>query len=502
MEWVDINTQLPPRNQVFNAIYYLLELILKPLITSRYKHIRNPKSHEINFYPRNSWQIFQYKVRNKLISSGYLVAVSHEVETIGTLTLYPKDKCESLDFRAIMKPTESHRNMRSQFKKLGSKIKSLYKVKCKCFNGQLYECWKMYTANIGKTQIHAIKIDLHDAFGHVHIDKLCEIISNSDLEDSVKMTVINHVRNQYVSLNGVPVKWNHGLIQGDYLSASLCELYIRNIEDEILADFETEHSFIFRHVDDYFFCSTNLQDISNFEDTIGGYFKINNSKTQKSIQDSPIINFCGHEFHIRTKEVSKSYDQKRVNRHRFKPLRKDSPNIIKNNWLKIKNPNEEQLIISSALKYSCSKHCFSNLTINTNFNSEEKLLKNIGDGMMYLAFKFHFAVSSVNYCQKECMDLLEIIVDKIIDSYTKILFKKHIKNIGKLCTGRMRFRHVLATCINSFIIVLKKKVEYKGIVNRLEMKYQALSLPKWYRKLPKEFIQKFSVIKMDRLCSI
>nr|CAH7746302.1 unnamed protein product [Callosobruchus chinensis] len=340
-------------------------------------------------------------------------------------------------------------------------------------------------------------MDIQDAFGNVDIEKLCDIINNSNLDQNIKSTLIDHVRNQFVLLDNVPVKWTHGLIQGDYLSAHLCELYISVIEEETIRMIEGPNIFCIRYVDEYFYCSTNIFDIDDFESTIKNNFPINHSKTQRSNAGNPIITFCGYEFNVQTKTVSKSYNPQSVNRHRFRFLRLNIVRRVKCNdpALHVGKSSHQLYVIAKAMQYRSNNHCFYYLKVSPHLKVERRLLLNTAEAMVYLAFKFHFVITAVNYCHKKYMKRLKIIVKRILVFYSKTLCEK----MGQFYKNMLvRFEHVSGTCLKAFIVVLKKKPEYVDIVEYLEKKYNTLSLPKWHSKIFSKMPEKFRNVKMDR----
>ncbi|VEN56431.1 unnamed protein product [Callosobruchus maculatus] len=511
MEWLDHKLPTPLKVQLANGHYYILELIVKPLILTYYKPIKTPKSYQIEFIRRSAWQMFHRKVQNKLINLGYMSYSMEAVKTRGRLRLYPKGNLENLEFRALMIPNKTYMARRYYYRVLASKIKRIYTTgkELKGVYRGLFRKWNQYCLYFTKKysppaeDVYAIKMDIQDAFGNVNIEKLCDIINNSNLEQKIKVTLIDHVSNQYVLFDYTPVKWNHGLLQGDFLSSHLCELYVTVIEADIIGAIERPNIFLIRYVDEYFFCSTNIADVDDFERSIKHNFPINHRKTQRSNAGNPIITFCGHEFNIQNKTVSKSYNSQSVNRHRFRFLRFntinsrlicDAPSL---DDLHVDKSSHQLYIIAKAMQYRWNHHCFLFLKLSPHLKTERRLLLNTAEGMVYLAFKFHFATTAVDYCHKKYMKRLKGIVDGIIVFYGKKICEQ-IRKWRIL----VPFEYVLGICLKAFIVVLKKNPQYKDIVEYLAKKYSTLSLPKWHSKIFSKFPDKFKNVKMDRRSAI
>nr|CAI5820772.1 unnamed protein product [Callosobruchus analis] len=501
MEWLDHRLPTPLKVQVANGFFYLLELIVKPLILIYYKPVRNPKTYQIDFIQRDAWQKFYAKVRNKLINLGYVAHLMGTAKIRGKLRLFPKGNLEDLEFRALLVPNKTYKSRRYYYKELATKIKRIYTT------GRKQKGWNRYCVYFTKKgsrpteDVYSIKMDIQDAFGNINIEKLCDIINNSKLEQKIKTTLIDHVSNQHVLLDGIPVKWKHGLIQGDFLSAHLCELYITVIEEEIVGTIHGPNIFSIRYVDEYFFCSTNIKDIDEFESSVQNNFPINHSKTQKSNNGNPIITFCGHGFNVQTKTVSKLYNPQSVNRHRFKFLRPDTTIRVRCDapTLDIDKSCHQFYVIAKAMQYRYNMHCFYYLKLSSHLKCEKRLLLNTAEGMVYLAFKFHFVITAVNYFHRKYMKRLKVIVNAIILFYSKTICKK----FGKCYKNMLvQYKTVLGICLKAFIVVLKKNPEYIDIVEDLEKKYFALNLSKWHSKIFSKLPDKFRDVKMDRESSI
>lgn len=472
-----------------NTNLFLLRYVVKPLIKHFYHPLKNHRGYEIKFVERSKWHRFQHKILNELLQTKFLILVTNKFPSRGDLKLFPKTSCDSFEYRPIIYPIRYTSPAKARFKRLSKNIQKLAYTFSKIGSGSLFTSWKMYCERTEGQDIYGIKLDIKDAFGYVDVNKLCSIIKQSDFSSSDKQFVMNHISRQYITFHKKLYRWNHGLLQGDRLSSSLCNLFMGNIEEEYLQEFCGPGCFLHRIVDDFLFCSTRKDDIDRFEDKLKSVLQLNDKKTQRTDDNNRQLPYFGQIFDLSTKQVSKHYDFKKrwPIRHKFKL------------W-NCKNPVHERSkhnIIVRALQFSYNNHCFKKLELNTIFNTEEKVLKNYFEGMVFIAFKFDAAVMAVREFRQEVNDMpfLVDVLEKVIYEYSNIIFYKVKQCKGKHFSGNITFMLLKNIAYRAFIVVLKNRNEfYKNLIsyikkNNLYLKMQEVFCipPSVFTALPEAF---------------
>lgn len=448
---------------------YLLKYVVIPIIKLFYYPAKLGRSYEIRFIPRNKWQLFQDKNLERLLSGKHMTLVSNVSKSLirGYLKLLPKTNCDSLDFRPIISPSKKGLLTKEQFRKLSAQIHKLSRHISPIANLSLYKSWKNYTNNNSDT-IYGIKLDIKDAFGSINVEIICQLIQKSALPPNDKSFIISHILNQYVYFNKLIYKWNRGILQGDHLSSSICNLYLSFLERESVQMFSTPKTLLVRKFDDYFFCSPNFNDLINFEYEIKKVLEVNKSKTEiAGIDGNRCVNYFGYIFNLSTKDVQKLYMYQRDTffHHRFKI------------W-NISKPVEEtskHLIVLKGMKFSCNNHCFTKILLNTIFNTEEKVLRNYYDGMLYVAFKFHVLVMSIRHYQEEVNQIhnLSSIVENTIRSVCHMAHKRIMLNRGSHFTGKITCDLLCYIGHRAFSVIFKKYYAfYQPLADPLENTFE------------------------------
>ena len=74
-----------------------------------------------------------------------------------------------------------------------------------------------------------------------------------------KTRTVNFLRN-----SDKTYQLTRGLLQGDPLSSSLCNIYLGHMVHDCLADFARQDNLLVRAVDDFFFATTKLNEAEKF----------------------------------------------------------------------------------------------------------------------------------------------------------------------------------------------------------------------------------------------
>ncbi|KAJ8917842.1 hypothetical protein NQ315_010754 [Exocentrus adspersus] len=467
---------------------FVLRYVVKPLIKHFYHPLKNHKGYEIKFVERAKWHSFQHRVLNELVQNEFLVRETGQHRSRGELKFFPKTTCDALDYRPIIYPKRYDISTRYKFKRLSRNIERLSKTYSKIGNGSLFASWRKYCEETEGRDIYGTKLDIKDAFGYIDTDKLCVIIRKSNFDLSDKEFLINHIRHQHVTFHKKLYRWNHGLLQGDCLSSSLCNLFISCCEKEYLQEFCKAGCFLHRMVDDYFFCSVEKEDIDRFELKIRNIFQLNDAKTQKSVDNNCIISYFGQIFDLKSKQVSKYYSLKKECsfRHKFKLWNLKSP---------VPEPSR-CCIILKALKFPYNNHCFKKIELNTIFNTEEKVLMNYFEGMVFIAFKFDVCVMAVRKFQEKAssMRLLMKILEVVVSEYSNISLHKIRQRKGSHFSNNITFMLLKNIAYRAFILVMKKRNEfYKDLIEEIRKNNLFLVLdkfnidPRVFTSLPEPF---------------
>lgn len=472
---------------------YLINFIVKPLIMHFYQPVRAINSYEIVFVRKSVWQSFQNKAFNELITEGHLQLCETRMlnKSRGMLRIMPKLSCQDLNYRTYVSLSKKEYCVSKDYlKKLAKIINKIANNISKTRKISLFNYWKNYTEHVSSEPLYGIKIDIQDAFGRVNIYVLQKLIEkyNVFFLNKDKLFILNHIENQYVVYRRKLYKWNHGLLQGDPLSSSLCNLYITCVETRLLSEFIQPHIFFYRFVDDYFFCSPKLEDVHNFERKLLNILVINESKTERVFlnNDNFKLTFCGQIFDLSTREVSRFYD-----------FKTNKPSIrYKCKLWNINTPipeNSKYEIILKTLDFKNNNYCFKAMELNTFFNTEEKVLYNYFEGMIFIAYKFDYVVKSlVDYGNiiTNNTQLLES-VNNLISGYARICLKKIKKYAGKLFSGNINLKLLLKIGFKAFVLVLRRAhTFYKQLIEGIKLGKLFLNLehfkikPSVFARLP------------------
>lgn len=265
--------------------------------------------------------------------------------------------------------------------------------------------------------------------------------------------------------------WCRGLLQGDRLSSSLCELYM-SYQDNIHFKFilGNLNCFFYRTVDDYMFCSTNRAEVVKFVEIITNNYNINENKIQSNLPEIQLANannmlrYAGQVFNLSTKHVmgNFSFNKKTCMHYKFSL------------WNENRQYNTENFLRNS-LNYSANNFHFKKLEMNTIFNSKIVVLQNYYNGMLYLAYKFNCAVHS-SYTGNLNNDLIHKLIITAIKVYANNTFNKLKLNKGtEPLTIDKKSLHVLGYL--AFISVLKRRQAfYNEVCKKLKRESKRIKL--------------------------
>lgn len=444
---------------------YILTFIVKPLIKHFYQPIRAIHGYKTTFVPRNIWCSFRDKVWYQMLKLGHLKNCK-QGESRGTLKIMPKSSsCDVLNYRSYVICNKNKSHNKFYFTYLKKTIKKVAATLSSIGNSQLYEGWGQFTKALHSTNLFGIKVDIKDAFGHVDINQLCAIIKIYFARDDM-LFIISHVNNQYVTFRKKLYKWEHGLLQGDPLSPSLCNLYIAYIESKHLLKYQKPHTFLHRVVDDYFYCSPTIEDINNFKASLTELFTLNESKTEYVLEETcSTLIYCGQIFDLSSKEVGRFFD--------FSP--KDSLRYHFKIW-NIRKPVEQKsrtLLVTSSLDFKNNNFYFKPMELNTDFNTEAKVLFNYFQGMIFIAYKFAVVADSLIEFGKKSDSIPDLfdVVEKSISFYSKICLNNIVLHKGKYFSGKIKFGLLFKLACNAFVLVLKRNyIFYQDLILKFESK--------------------------------
>lgn len=491
MAWLEkenLNNKLS-RKMLQKSNRYLLTFIVKPLIRHFYEPIRSSSGYEIAFIEKSRWHSFQNKAFNHLITHGHLKLCSNHMlsETRGVLRIMPKSFLETSNYRSYVSLRNKHRN-KYLYKKLSKAINEMANnysqtIKCSLFIG-----WRNFSEKMISKPIYGIKVDIQDAFGNVDVDLLCEIIKNSNVFlESDKLFILHHVKNQYVVFRKRLYKWEHGLLQGDPLSSSLCNLYIGYLESLHLSKYIRPDTLLYRVVDDYLFCSSIPEDITEFKNDLSTLLLLNESKTEIALPNNNIskLTYAGQVFDFSSKEVGRSYDLKKKSslRYKFKlwNIKKPIPENFKNNF------------ILNSLHFKNNNYYFKPMELNTSFNTEEKVLYNYFEGMVFIAYKFDVVMKSLVDYRKTAHSFsnLDLTVKAVLSGYANICLNKVNSYKGQYFSGNIKFDLLLKIAYKALILVLKRRSEfYEELIRDISCQKLFLNLdgflikPSLFTKIP------------------
>lgn len=490
MKWLQdmkLSSKKESRKLLQKTNRYLISYIVKPLIKYFYQPIRSLKSYEINFVPKCLWHSFKDKAFNKLVQQEHLILseVGLTQDVRGVLKIMPKSSCDSLNYRTYVVYNKKNHLEKVYFKKLSEAINKEAKMLNISNTKPVYNAWNTYMEVMFLEKLFGIKIDIQDAFGNVDINSLCEIIEKYNIED--KAFIVDRIKNQYVTYKNNVYKWNHGLLQGDPLSSSLCNLYIGDFEFRHLRDFVQPHNFLHRVVDDYLFCSSKLKEVQEFEKLLTKLFPINDAKTEKVVCSNNVkLTYCGQIFNLASREVGRFFECEKKGtslQYKFKI------------W-NIKKPIPEKnfnLFIVTCMHFKTTNFNFKAMELNTRFNGENKVLYNYFEGMVFVAYKFHIVMKSlIPYGQTaDNISNLYFIVRSLVFSYAKISLGKIVSNKGRYYSGRITVNLLFKIGIMAFLLTLKKYNEfYKELVKKMSSKKLYLNFDGFtvdhslFRKIP------------------
>lgn len=444
---------------------YLVTFIVKPLIKHFYQPVRSIHGYQITFVQRNVWHSFQDKAFNELRTQGYLKLCDsgNATKSRGLLKITPKSSCEILQYRVLVSANKKSKTEKIFFMGLAKKINAFAEKTSVLAKGSLYYGWKSYINNTKSNHLYGVKMDLQDAFGNVDINLLCDIIQGMSFQDREKRFLLHHIRNQYVIFKKQLFKWEHGLLQGDNLSSSLCNLYITYLESKCILKYKSEDNFIYRVVDDYLFCSLKFDHVIEFKHDIEKIFPFNQSKTQQVLWNTNYeLNFCGQTLNLQSREISRNFHFNDI------PLR------YKFKLWNIKKPiseNNSTNFILECLQFKTNNFYFKPIELNTSFNSAGKVLCNYFESMIFIAYKFDIVIKSLVEYRKTAASIPQLtsIIKKVIFIYAKICAKKIRRHRGKYYSEEINIKLLFQIGLKAFILVLKRCNEfYKDNIKELK----------------------------------
>ncbi|RZC14254.1 RVT 1 domain containing protein [Asbolus verrucosus] len=328
----------------------------------------------------------------------------------------------------------------------------------------LFDGWKSYVRRHGDRRMYGVKLDIKDAYGNVDVRFLIVLISalrSEFLSDFEAEFVIERVKNQFVTFRKRVYQWRHGLLQGDRLSACLCELYMSYL-DKTLPEVKP-NCFMDRTVDDYIFCSTEAHEVVNFMREVRVTHQINETKTRTNVAcgSDEEIPYCGKLFNLATKEVKKLYVFGRQYniRHKFKLW----------NFKRTISETDVKLFLKKAMKFAYNNNCFTKMELNTVFNSQRTVLENFFEGMIYAAYKFDAAVMAVRNVLGENTDFILDVLHETVQQYSISVRRKVECYKGDYYREVITQQHLKILAYKAFVLVFKRRNEiYKNIIKEIK----------------------------------
>lgn len=454
IKWLQ-EEKLDRRSKVLkNANKLLVTFIVKPLIKHFYQPVRSIHGYQITFVRRNVWHSFQDRAFNELQVQGYIkkCGVHNLKKSRGILKIMPKSSCEILAYRILVSANRKENIEKLRCKMFAKTINELAKKKSSIGKSSLYNEWKSYNISMKSDNLYGIKMDIKDAFGNVDINVLSDVVNHMPFKEHDKLFILHHINNQYVTYRKQLYKWEHGLLQGDNLSSSLCNLYISHLESKLVLKYKVEGNFLYRVVDDYFFCSDKLIQITQFENDIKNLFPMKESKTHKILLNNYNyeLNYCGQIFDLQSREVGRDFhfDENISLRYKFKlwNVKNFIPEVDLNTF------------ILTCLQFKTNNFYFKPMELNTSFNTEKKVLCNYFESMTFIAYKFDVVIKSLVQYRKPAASIpnLTSTIKKIISIYAKICFKSIKKHKGKYYSEKINVRVLFQIGLKAFILVLKR----------------------------------------------
>lgn len=240
-------------------------------------------------------------------------------------------------------------------------------------------------------------------------------VSLTQLWDAVR----RFVRCNVVQLghNRRPMTMTRGIVQGDRLSVTLCDLLLADLQATRLAEFcctGDGSSHLYRYVDDYLFVTTDRAAAKRFLATMDQGFQpygmaVNRAKTETNVHEdnrhSGVVRFLGLRLNANTGEVSRDEG----------PLRRKRPLHFFDYGLDVRPGRALLAKISSAYQ-----HPVPAALVARAVNSTATVVRNLASVVAYKAFAVVAAVKQYFFSTFNTRFLLKIVsrVAKIM--YTKI----------------------------------------------------------------------------------
>ncbi|XP_060532884.1 uncharacterized protein LOC132705925 [Cylas formicarius] len=482
--------------EFFNVL--LLESVVKALIKHFYVFMKDYKGRKIIQIPRDKYYMFNDKIFSKQIQSGF---ITHNHENLdkatlrGTLKWVPKRNMEQLCYRPIIITFNKDKQLQRELKRKVTLAANNFKVTCK---EKMFDGWLSYLQQTEGKRLFAIKLDMADAFGNVDINVLCTILEKCSILTKQEINYLcKHIKQQFVYRPGKNIcQWHHGLMQGDCLSSSLCDLYLSYLEHENMIKFALPRCFMHRTVDDMLYISTHQRDILDFELHACNVFRLNERKTLKYLGTkdcNPCIPYYGKVFNFNTKEFSNYYEFEKGTqlRTKFKFWNPKYPYSADNVFQ----------FITSSMKFQYLNFCFTKFELNSQTNSVETILKNFYLGMCYVAFKMDCAIQAIKYAflTPEKFNLIVLnVIEFILETYCKKVLSFIGRYKGDVFRDVFSFKLLNTISLRAFVVVLRKRyLTYKEIIkvikdrltkSKMPFKQKKINLDvKYFFKLPNVF---------------
>ncbi|KAK9881567.1 hypothetical protein WA026_016441 [Henosepilachna vigintioctopunctata] len=446
-----------------NINLFLLEKCVKPFVKKHFVYVLHPKSYRVDLIPNSKWQFFRDRIIHQMKLKKHIIVKKKSVYVArGALQILPKDNCENLSYRPLIryfKNTETKENL-IKINNVKKKLKTYLKLE-NVLLYSLHESWSNFVTKERGNIIYGIKADVEDCFGSINIHLLIRIIQElpCNFSDSEKLFLINRIKQQYVRIDDHKkrclVQWCHGLLQGDRLSSVLCDLYYLTLVDKKIVKEKAGNNFFHRVVDDYIFCSTIKNHVQEFMFELSNSQILNQRKIYSNLNKEQVeLPYCGYVFNLITKEVQIMFDLKRTSfRDKFKL------------WYDYINDDPEKYL-KYIMRFSSANFYFSKIIFDTHYNTEETILKSYFHSMLYLAMKFDCAFMELKQYHPEfttirCDKIKNIITD-IIKYYSNKTFNLIKKWQGPLFYGQINMKTLNAISLRAFILIFRKKEQVYG----------------------------------------
>ncbi|XP_025831975.1 uncharacterized protein LOC108734725 isoform X2 [Agrilus planipennis] len=496
---------------------WVLNRIVKPIINKYFFAMKDINTnYGLKLIPMRKWFSFQTRVIQNMIKNQHLQPLSCNPTCIrGKLSILMKKDINNVEsYRPIVLLNKNSRGSesRKKLKEIAASIRKLASEMCDTKTKYFYQEWSKFVEETGYKNIYGAVADVKDAFGSITTKKMSnlldKLVEEKNMESAKGYYIKAHIRNQNViyqfTRKGIPHigRWKHGLLQGDILSSALCQLYISDLDRQYLTGF-SQNFLLHRSTDDYFFCTTNREDLTKFMAIMKKHYKINVNKFQSSIINDNILLYNGNIFIMGSKEIKCHYKFKKGSLMKHKCKFWNLRNQVAYERL--------DLFIKRTLEFPCNNYFFSKMYINTVFNSYATVLDNFFEGMVYIALKFDAAVVAA-YRENIPSGLLIEVIKTVFNRYCKKCIGILNKNAKNDENTRINSKsHFYKLSILAFQLVLKKRkwlygdtIKQLNVMNKSHVVLQKCYINmQRFRKIPDVFkyLKIGTCIRYKKICN-